>query len=110
MTSTMTTTASGLTTDRELRYRLAATMHQLRCAELYHAREMKVYADTGRWDHSTCQRHVDAALACNEGRWAIDLMLAEADHSDQPPMHCTEYIPGDPAGCARCSEAQDLHE
>ncbi|MGH2684164.1 MAG: hypothetical protein ACRDJP_01690 [Actinomycetota bacterium] len=26
-----------------------------------------------------------------------------------PPMHCTSYVDGDPDGCARCGEAQDLH-
>jgi len=25
-------------------------------------------------------------------------------------MHCTAYVAGDPAGCARCGERRDLHE
>jgi hypothetical protein len=25
------------------------------------------------------------------------------------PMTCSEYVPGDPAGCARCGERADHH-
>jgi hypothetical protein len=28
--------------------------------------------------------------------------------SDDPPMHCTEFVDGDPDGCARCGEVADL--
>lgn len=36
--------------------------------------------------------------------WDCEPLLASA------PMHCTEFVPGDPSGCARCGESAETHD
>lgn len=48
--------------------------------------------------------------ARTEAEWRhYEQREAEVTTPDPAPMHCTEYVSGDPSGCARCGEAEDLH-
>lgn len=42
-------------------------------------------------------------------RHSIEALRIHREKQDSAPMHCTEFVEGDPNGCARCGERRDLH-
>lgn len=41
---------------------------------------------------------------------AVAAVQSVIDEAAQAPMSCTEFVPGDPDGCARCGELAEIHQ